>query len=110
VEAGSRLGVPVRGCTAVVAYRGDFYGQTGTGEPLPEAITVEALLGLLASLPPGVTELGCHPAVEPEEESTYSTERPRELEALCDPRVRAAVQAEEIELRSFAGLLGGSTG
>jgi predicted glycoside hydrolase/deacetylase ChbG (UPF0249 family) len=48
--------------------------------------------------------------VEPEEESTYSTERPRELEALCDPRVRAAVQAEGIELRSFAGLLGGSAG
>jgi chitin disaccharide deacetylase len=110
VEAGGRLGVPVRGCTSQVAYRGDFYGQTGTGEPLPEAITVEALVGLLASLPPGVTELGCHPAVEPEEESTYSTERPGELEALCDPLVRAAVQAEGIELRSFAGLLGGSAG
>ena len=110
VEAGSRLGVPVRGCSAGVAYRGDFYGQTGTGEPLPEAITVEALLRLLASLPPGVTELGCHPAAEPEEESTYSTERPRELEALCDPRVRGAVQAEGIELRSFAGLLGSSYG
>jgi predicted glycoside hydrolase/deacetylase ChbG (UPF0249 family) len=110
VEAGGRLGVPVRGCTSQVAYRGDFYGQTGTGEPLPEAITVEALVGLLASLPPGVTELGCHPAVEPEEESTYSTERPGELEALCDPLVRAAVQAEGIELRSFAGLLGESAG
>ena len=37
-------------------------------------------------------------------------QRPRELEALCDPRLRATVQAEGIELRSFAGLLGGSLG
>jgi predicted glycoside hydrolase/deacetylase ChbG (UPF0249 family) len=106
VEMGKRLGVPVRGCTPGIAYRGDFYGQTGTGDPLPDAITVEALLRLLSSLPEGISELGCHPAAEPEEGSAYASERPRELDALCDSRVRAAVEAEGIELRSFAGLLG----
>ena len=109
VEAGRRLGVPVRGSTEGVVYRGDFYGQTGRGDPMPEAIELEALLDLLRSLPDGISELGCHPAVEPEEDSSYAEERPRELAVLCDPRVREAVQDEGIELRSFAGLLGTST-
>jgi len=104
VEVGERLGVPVRGCTPGIEYRGDFYGQSGRGESFPEAITVEALVALIHSLAPGVTELGCHPATEPVEGSSYSTERPQELAALCDPRVRAAVQAAGIELRSFAGI------
>ena len=104
VEAGRRLGVPVRDCTPGIAYRGDFYGQTAKGEPLPDGIALESLLRVLSSLPPGVTELGCHPASEPEAESSYAAERVQELEVLCDPRVQAAVQAEGIELRSFAGL------
>jgi chitin disaccharide deacetylase len=102
VEAGERLGIPVRSCTPEIEYRGDFYGQTGQGDPFPEAITVDALVRLLSSLPDGITELGCHPAAEPEDGSTYSSERPLELEALCDSRVKASVQAGGIELRSFA--------
>ena len=105
VETGRRLGVPVRDCTPEVAYRGDFYGQTGRGDPLPEAISVDALLRLLTSLPDGVTELGCHPAAEPESDSTYAAERVEELRVLCDPRVRAVVGAEGIELRSFRNAL-----
>ena len=54
-----------------------------------------------------MTELGCHPASEPEEGSSYSSERPVELEALCDPRVKVAVEDEGIELRSFESLSGG---
>jgi len=110
VETGARLGVPVRECTPRIQYRGDFYGQSGRGEPVPQAITVDALLGLLGSLPNGVTELGCHPATEAEEGSSYSSERPLELEALCDSRVRAAVREGGIELRSFATLAGASPG
>ena len=106
VEAGRRLGVPVRSCTPGIEYRGDFYGQSGRGDPVPAAITVDALLRLLTSLPEGVTELGCHPATEPEEGSSYSSERPVELEALCDPRVNVAVEDEGIELRSFESLSG----
>ena len=104
LDAGRRLGIPVRSLTPGISYRGDFYGQTGKGEPLPDAIGVAHLLQVLSSLPPGVSELGCHPGAEPETGSTYAVERPRELEALCDPRVRSAVRAEGIELRSFADL------
>ena len=107
LEAGRRLDIPVRGLTPGILYRGDFYGQTAEGEPLPDAIAVDALLGLLSALPPGVTELGCHPASEPEAASSYAAERVGELRVLCDPRVQAAVQAEGIELRSFEGLRDG---
>jgi predicted glycoside hydrolase/deacetylase ChbG (UPF0249 family) len=100
--AGAVLGVPVRDVSPLVMYRGDFYGQTGRGEPVPDAIEVAALVRLIASLPEGITELGCHPATEADLASTYSAERVAELEALCDPRVLAAIEAEGIELRSFA--------
>ncbi len=106
-RAGERLGVSVRHLTSGVQYRGDFYGQDGRGWPLPDAITVEALVGLLAGLPAGVTELGCHPG-EPEGlASTYCAERAVELETLCDRQVRAAVADSGIRLRSFAGLTAG---
>ena len=104
IAAGEELGVPVRECTPGITYRGDFYGQWGRGEPYPEGITVESLLEVLASIPDGVTELGCHPAAEPELESSYAHERPVELAALCDPRIAAAVVEHEIELCSFADL------
>jgi predicted glycoside hydrolase/deacetylase ChbG (UPF0249 family) len=104
LAAGLALGVPVRELSPGITYRGDFYGQSGRGDPYPEGITVDALLALIESVPPGVTELGCHPAAEPELESSYSVERPRELAALCDPRVAALVAAERIELCSFAPL------
>ena len=48
--------------TAGVRYCGDFYGQTEQGKPWPAAISVEALLGMIGAVPPGVTEIACHPA------------------------------------------------
>ncbi len=104
LEAGRRLAVPVRDLTTGIVYRGDFYGQTAKGEPLPGAITAESLLEVLSCLPTGVTELGCHPASEPEPGSSYAMERLEELRVLCDPGVREAVHAEGIELRSFDGI------
>jgi predicted glycoside hydrolase/deacetylase ChbG (UPF0249 family) len=102
--AGTRLGIPVRRCSSRVQYRGDFYGQTDRGEPYPEAITVDFLLALIAALPDGITELGCHPAIRPEEGSTYAEERPRELAVLRDPKVRDAINAAGLRLISFAAL------
>ena len=110
IAAGRALGIPVRDCTPGIAYRGDFYGQTGKGEPLADAITLDSLLRLLRLLPPGITELGCHPAVQPEPGSSYATERLRELQVLCDPGARAAIEDGGIELRSFAGVGGASAG
>lgn len=98
------LAVPLRGLDPVVRHCGAFHGQTGTGEPLPEAITADALVQLLRDLPPGATELGCHPGLDPHLTSPYRDERLREVETLCDSRVRHAVSEERIELASFAGL------
>lgn len=109
-RAGERLGVPVRQLSKDVTYRGDFYGQDGRGWPVPAAITVETLLGVVETLPEGITELGCHPGEldeldELDElESTYRTERPIEVATLCDARMTAAVEAHGIRLCSFADL------
>jgi predicted glycoside hydrolase/deacetylase ChbG (UPF0249 family) len=102
LSAGERLGVPVRQFTAGIAYLGDFYGQYGKGQPYPKGISRDRLIELIRSLPAGTTELSCHPASEPELESRYAHERPKELSVLCDPEVGAVIREERIELSSFA--------
>jgi predicted glycoside hydrolase/deacetylase ChbG (UPF0249 family) len=94
------LGVPLR--DRGIRYEGGFYGQDGKGESYPEAIGVEALIELLRRLPPGTTELGCHPGMEMEGESSYGEERLREVQTLCDPAVREAIELKGIRLASFA--------
>jgi predicted glycoside hydrolase/deacetylase ChbG (UPF0249 family) len=98
------LGVPLREFSDRVRYCGDFFGQAAKGRPYPEGITVERLLRIVASLRSGVTELGCHPGLDGDLESDYRDERPREVEALCDPRVPITLGSERVELRSFASL------
>jgi predicted glycoside hydrolase/deacetylase ChbG (UPF0249 family) len=100
------LGVPVRHLTPGIRYEGGFYGQSGKGHPYPEAISPEALCALVAGLPPGVTELGCHPGIGDDSGSSYSAERTVETATLCDPRVRAALADRGVELRSFATVTG----
>ena len=101
LDAAHKLGVPLRCCSPKVCYRGDFYGQTAEGAPLPDAISVMALIHILATLPPGLTELGCHPGEGIDLYTMYCAEREQEVRVLCDPRIRAAVRAMGIELRSF---------
>ena len=103
-EAGEMLGVPVRDVAGGVQYRGDFYGQDGRGWPVPDAITVDALIRFLVGLPAGATELGCHPGEREELASTYDLERAVEVETLCDPRVGEAIFELGIRLSSFAAL------
>ena len=98
LAAGARLGVPVRGHSAGTAYRGDFYGQTGKGEPYRQAITVEALCAVIASLPTGTTELGCHPGFSDHLDSVYALERDVEVRVLCAPAVQQAVRAADVQL------------
>ncbi|MBS1886478.1 MAG: ChbG/HpnK family deacetylase [Actinobacteria bacterium] len=97
----TELGVPLRGRD--IPFEGGFYGQDGKGTPYPETITPTALITLLTALPPGWTELGCHPAAGPVP-SSYDSERLTELNTLRDPEVRAALTASEIELRTFGDL------
>ncbi|HEX5417692.1 MAG TPA: ChbG/HpnK family deacetylase [Chloroflexota bacterium] len=103
-ETAAALGVVLRGCEPAIRYRGEFYGQSGRGEPLPDSISVERLLEILATLSPGVTELGCHPGEASDLDSTYQDERVQEVKALCDPRIRRALQDNCITLCSFPEL------
>ena len=103
-KAAAGLGAPLRDLTPGVRYEGGFYGQTGAGEPLPDAITPGALCALIDSLEPGVTELGCHPGLGMGSESSYAAEREAEVEALCHPSARDAIQRGKVNLVSFAAL------
>jgi predicted glycoside hydrolase/deacetylase ChbG (UPF0249 family) len=101
LELATELGVTLRYCAHGVEHRGDFYGQTATGEPLPAALTVTALTAVLRSLGPGTSELVCHPALHVDFETVYGAERVVELEVLCSTEVREAFAAEGIRLVSF---------
>jgi predicted glycoside hydrolase/deacetylase ChbG (UPF0249 family) len=106
-RAARKLQVPLRQCDPRVGYRGDFYGQTAEGQPLPGAISVDGLLGIVATLTGGVTELGCHPGLGDDLDTTYLAERGEEVRVLCNPRVRDAIAAAGVELRSFSDLPAG---
>lgn len=99
-----KLGVVLRHADSRVNYCGAFYGQSDKGYAYPEGISPSALVNILHALPPGVSELGCHPGLDAELDSVYRVERELECAALCDARVRAAVAAEKIELGSFASV------
>jgi len=101
IEFGRRLGVPVRHFAPAIRYCGGFYGQTGEGDPLPDAITIENLLGLLDALQPGYTELACHPGYALDLDTMYRAERLTELRVLCDARTRAALAQRQIVLCGF---------
>jgi predicted glycoside hydrolase/deacetylase ChbG (UPF0249 family) len=96
------LGVPLRHYTEGVTYCGDLYGQSSDGTPIPDAITVPALIDIVRGLPAGVTELACHPGLGDDSGSSYDRERTQEVEILCDPRVRETIVQEGVALRSFS--------
>ncbi len=93
--------VPLRHFTPSVQYFGGFYGQDGKGSTFSEAVSPAALIRMLADLPAGITELGCHPGYEGDFEAMYTAERAMEVHTLRDPAVRAALAAESIQLCSF---------
>jgi chitin disaccharide deacetylase len=101
LELAERLRIPLRGYSGVIRYDGDFYGQTAEGSPLPGHITGDALIATLRALPPGITELSCHPGLGDDLDSMYSTERSQEVRALCDPRIRMTIRTLGIELHAF---------
>jgi predicted glycoside hydrolase/deacetylase ChbG (UPF0249 family) len=109
-EVTRKLGVPLRQHSSLVRYAGDFYGQTARGEPNPSAIGITSLVSIIEQLPPGITELGCHPGQGDDLsalDTMYRMERERELATLCDPRVRAAVTAAGVRLCTFHDLVNG---
>jgi chitin disaccharide deacetylase len=75
------------------AFRYEFYGSDARRE---------ILLGVLDSMPDGVTELMCHPGYADDLEDSYRQPRQRELAILCEPSLREAIRARGLELVSFA--------
>jgi chitin disaccharide deacetylase len=96
----AELGVPLR--NRAIRYEGGFYGQSGKGEPFPEGITVGRLTELIGALPPGWTEIGCHPAAGPVPTSSYDAERQIELATLRHPQVKNLLNVTQVNLCSFA--------
>jgi len=105
IDVADRLAIPLRHFDPRVRYDGTFYGQSGRGYPVPQAIQVDALVRLIETLPAALTELGCHPGeIDDAFDSMYRIERAQELSTLCDPRVRAAIRSTGVRLCSFADL------
>jgi predicted glycoside hydrolase/deacetylase ChbG (UPF0249 family) len=96
----AELGVPLR--NRAIRYEGGFYGQSGKGEPYPEGIAPGRLAQLIEALPPGWTEIGCHPAAGPVPTSSYDAERQIELETLRAPGVKNLLNVTSVRLCSFA--------
>lgn len=93
--------LPVRGIAPDIRYCGVFHGRGANGRLRPERLTVLALRTILNKQPPGITELGCHPAREIDFESTYAAERIEECATLCDGAVSRALREQGIRLISF---------
>jgi predicted glycoside hydrolase/deacetylase ChbG (UPF0249 family) len=106
-QIAAQLGVPLRDTDPRVRLEGGFFGQEGDGTPVEGAITPAGLCALLDDVEPGITELCCHPGAGRDSWSIYDGERASEVEALCDPSVRAAIEERGIELRSFADVSAG---
>ena len=100
LEAAASLGVPLRE-HGRIRYCGAFYGQDRHGSSFPQVIAAESLAALLSELAPGDTEIGCHPAAAAEPFTSYSAERPLELQALCDAHVRRTIRECDIQLCNF---------
>jgi predicted glycoside hydrolase/deacetylase ChbG (UPF0249 family) len=97
------LDVPLRQFNSRIGFRGDFYGQAD-GRPNPEATTTRALIDLLGSLPPGVTEVCSHPGYTDGLKDWYRDERVQEVRTLCDPALAEAIDRLGIRLTTFREL------
>lgn len=88
----AELEVPLR--NRGIRYERRFYGRG--------AISPEHLSELIEALPPGWTEIGCHPAAGPVPTSSYDAERQIELATLRDPGVKNLLNVTGVRLCSFA--------
>jgi predicted glycoside hydrolase/deacetylase ChbG (UPF0249 family) len=102
------LGIPLRARSSI-RYEGGFYGRQGRNLPYPEGITSGRLARLVAELPPGPTELSCHPAAIADVDGDYVAERPLELAALCSPKVRCQIRASRVLLRRIGAVESGAS-
>ena len=106
-----REGLPVRNAGGAMAAELSLHGIRA-GDHFEEGffdagVSVGHLVAIVDGLKEGTTELMCHPAHEDAEllaTSSYAAARVRELAALCDPRVRIAIDRAGVRLVSFSDL------
>ncbi|MBA2623984.1 MAG: ChbG/HpnK family deacetylase [Chthoniobacterales bacterium] len=103
-EFAERLSVPLRGLTPGVAHCGKFFGQDEGGASYPDEISLPHLVGLIQTLPPGWTELGCHPGHAEGLDSVYRLEREAEVRVLCSREIRDVIARHKVSLCSFHDL------
>jgi len=96
--------LPLRGYSPVHCFS-QFYGQWD-GVSHPEQVSVSSLVRMLRTqIPEGCTELTCHPGwADPDFRTSYVREREAELQTLCDPRIRAVLSEQQIQLIGFRDL------
>src|SRR5262249_53477394 len=97
------LGVPLRG-DGRVNFVGGFYAQWEWQVTQLEYVSLPFLQQLLREeVPPGWTELSCHPGYRsPDYGSVYLAEREAEVRTLTDPRIRETIKELGIRLASYA--------
>ena len=75
-------------------------------------ISVDALVSLLQSLKPGVSDVSCYPGyLQTRPDAVYNREREEELRPLTDERVKTVIAEEGIRLtnyRDYARLVRGA--
>lgn len=81
-------------------FEGRFHGLDGEG------VELELLVAAIRESKPGSTELMCHPGFLDEHirDSSYNSDRERELEALCSDAARRAIVECGITCGTFADL------
>src|SRR5262249_47647264 len=102
------LGVPLRD-DGRVKFVGGFYAQWEWRVTNLEYVSVPFLQQLLREeVPPGWTEMSCHPGYRsPDYHSGYLAEREEEVRTLTDQRIRRTIEELGIHLVSYADYPGG---
>lgn len=87
----------------------DGFVATFFGRP---SLTMEHLLAVVDNLPPGVSELMCHPGYDDPAlaGSSYRAEREIELRLLTDPLLRRHIEQAGVALATFGALRGPAAG
>ncbi len=95
-----RVALSRAGVVTIDAFAGRFHGLDGDG------VDLEILLAEIEQLQAGWTELMCHPGIVDEQilDSSYNTDREREIEALCSKSVRETLVARNVHLSSYDDL------
>ena len=104
LKMAAKLNITLRGCSQKVNYCGDFYGQLADGSPNNDAISVEGLKLTILGLTEEITELACHPGINDDIQTMYKMERKKEVNTLCDARIKETIANSNIELCSFEGI------